>query len=106
MKNGFKYRGEFNGHIKFKKIKWEYIVDFYNCDINEMESEWLQNSGKSTLCLNRSLKKRVNLATQVFSHSVAARISTLVQAKQMPAAGKYTVQFLERSILTHSKIAL
>jgi hypothetical protein len=88
--NLMKHDFELNGNV----IKWDHIVKFYERDCHQM----LKLAPKLTdkhLNLPPFAGMRVRLATQTFSHSVAAGISTHVSFGALPEEAKHTAEFIE-----------
>ena len=91
LRNNFmKYDFMFSGH----RVCWQYIADFYNRDSRQK----LKLAPKLTakhFHLPPFAAMRVRLATQVFSHSVAAGIYTHVSLGALVVDAEYTADFVE-----------
>ena len=77
-----------------KIVSWQHIVDFYNID----KGQTIQLAPKlkdKHLELPPFSAMRMNLAAQVLRHSVAAGISFLVTAKELPEDAIETAKFIE-----------
>jgi hypothetical protein len=88
--NLMKHDFELNGH----RIKWDYIVKFHERDSRQT----LKLAPKLTqkhLNLPPFAAMRVRLAAQIFSHSVAAGISTHVSFGVLPEEAVHTANFIE-----------
>lgn len=86
MKHGFLYDGQ--------RINWKYVAEFYEFD----KENPVRFAPKLTDChinLRPFAAMRVNLATQVLSHSVAAGISTLSQLGKLDSDAIHTAKFIE-----------
>ena len=75
-------------------IKWEYVVDFYNTD-KAMSIRMTPKLTDKYLTLPPFAAMRVNLATQILSHSVAAGIDTLCSLGNLPDEASATAEFIE-----------
>lgn len=86
VKHGFKYKNH--------DIKWEYIVKFYEFD----QTSNIRMADKLTdrhINLRPFAAMRVNLATQVLSHSVAVGVNYMVKDGKLEENAKHTAQFLD-----------
>ena len=77
-----------------KIVSWQHIVDFYNIDKMQM-IQMAPKLKERHIELPPFSAMRVNLAAQVLSHSVAAGISFLVTAKELPEDAIETAKFVE-----------
>ena len=77
-----------------KIVSWQHIVDFYNIDKMQM-IQMAPKLKERHIELPPFSAMRVNLAAQVLSHSVAAGISFLVTAKELPEGAIETAKFVE-----------
>ena len=77
-----------------KIVSWQHIVDFYNTDKGQTIQLAPKHKDKH-LELPPFSAMRVNLAAQVLSHSVAAGISFLVTAKELPEDAIETAELIE-----------
>jgi len=88
--NLMKHDFDVNGHL----VKWKYIADFYKRD----SQQTLKLAPKLTdrhLNLPPFAAMRVRLASQVFSHSVAAGIHTHVAFGALPEDAVQTAEFID-----------
>ena len=86
-KHGFK--------VNEVKILWQYIREFYELD-STLQIRMAPRLTARHINLPPFAPLRVNLATQVLSHSVAAGISTLSSLGKLPPEAMDTAVFLER----------
>ena len=77
-----------------KIVSWQHIVDFYNIDKMQM-IQMAPKLKERHIELPPFSAMRVNLAAQVLIHSVAAGISFLVTAKELPENAIETAKFVE-----------
>ena len=75
-------------------IQWAYIVDFYNMD-KAMSIRMAPKLTDKHITLPPFTAMRVNLATQVLSHSVAAGINALCNMEHLPDDASDTAEFIE-----------
>ncbi len=76
-----------------KRIKWQYIEEFYNFD-RQAAVRMAPKLTEKHVNLPPFTSMRVNLAAQVLSNTVAAGIDTLVGWEQLPEDAKYTADFV------------
>jgi hypothetical protein len=78
-----------------KLAKWQHLLSFYERD--SMRSLKLASKlSDAHFSLPLGQKMRVSLAAQVFSHSVASGIQTLVHHQELEAGALQTAEFLQR----------
>lgn len=77
-----------------QKIEWKHIVDFYNFD-KELSIRMAPKLTDYHINLRAFAAMRVNLATQVLSHSVAAGICTLAELGKLEKSAIHTAKFVE-----------
>lgn len=75
-------------------ISWQHITDFYNFD-KKLSIRMAPKLTDKHIELPPFTSMRVNLAAQVFSHSVAAGINSLATMKYLPSDACATAEFLE-----------
>ena len=86
MKQGFK--------LEEKDIKWNYIVEFFEFD-RKLSIRMAPKLTDFHIKLRPFASMRVNLATQVLSHSVAAGITTLCELNKLDADAVHTATFIK-----------
>ena len=87
MKHGFSHDGN--------SIDWIYIAKFYEFDKSN-PVRMAPNLTDNHINLRPFAAMRVNLATQVLSHSVAAGISTLCALGKLDSDASHTAKFIEQ----------
>jgi len=91
LRNNFmKYDLLFNGH----RVKWQYLLDFYARD-SKQKLKLAPKLTEKHFNLPPFASMRVRLATQIFSHSLAAGIFTHVSLGAMVLDAEYTAEFIE-----------
>ena len=85
VKHGFRY--------KKCDIKWLYVVDFYNFD-SRLGIRMAPKLTDFHINLRAFAAMRVNLATQVLSHTVAAGITTLIALGKINKKAQTTAEFI------------
>ena len=88
-----------------KIVSWQHIVDFYNIDKMQM-IQMAPKLKERHIELPPFSAMRVNLAAQVLSHSVAAGISFLVTAKELPEDAIETAKFVEILMLSSTHLTV
>lgn len=81
--------------VNNKLIKWSHIKSFYDKD-SSLPIRMCPKLTNKHLVLTNFSKMRVNLATQVLSHGVAAGIMTHVSLGSLPKEAVHTAEFIER----------
>ena len=80
--------------VNGKKISWQYIEKFYDEDC-KLPIRMAPKLTKKHIIIPPFKGMSVKLATQIFSHSVAAGISTLCSLGHMKADAIHTARFVE-----------